>query len=254
METRPTPMEVDPDPARAQARFEGAQEVRGADHPDPRRPSAPGSRSARRLAPRRRAHAAGGAADPAPRGPRLRRPRERVDLPITGMTCAACARRIETTLAKAPGVRRAGVNLATLARHGGVRPGATGMRDLMRTWWRTWATARRAPRAPTSWSTTRRARRGARSRWRSTWLSRRGVVSAGFNLGTMEVRVEYLPGATDVPTLRRAVEELGYRVRDRPRRRRGGRPRTRSRRRTRRSTRRCGASSGSPRCCRSPCW
>ena len=38
---------------------------------------------------------------------------ERVDLPITGMTCAACARRIETKLGKAPGVRKAGVNFAT---------------------------------------------------------------------------------------------------------------------------------------------
>jgi Cu+-exporting ATPase len=38
---------------------------------------------------------------------------ERVDLPITGMTCAACARRIEVALSKAPGVRRAAVNFAT---------------------------------------------------------------------------------------------------------------------------------------------
>jgi Cu+-exporting ATPase len=38
---------------------------------------------------------------------------ERVDLPVSGMTCAACARTIERTLAHAPGVVRAGVNLAT---------------------------------------------------------------------------------------------------------------------------------------------
>ncbi len=37
----------------------------------------------------------------------------RVDLPITGMTCAACARRIETRLGRAPGVQRAAVNFAT---------------------------------------------------------------------------------------------------------------------------------------------
>ena len=41
-----------------------------------------------------------------------RRP-ERVDLPVSGMTCAACARTIERTLAKTPGVERANVNLAT---------------------------------------------------------------------------------------------------------------------------------------------
>jgi P-type Cu+ transporter len=38
---------------------------------------------------------------------------ERVDLPITGMTCAACARRIERKLSKATGVSSAGVNFAT---------------------------------------------------------------------------------------------------------------------------------------------
>ncbi|HWC95879.1 MAG TPA: heavy metal translocating P-type ATPase [Candidatus Sulfopaludibacter sp.] len=38
---------------------------------------------------------------------------ERVDLPVSGMTCAACARSIERTLTKTPGVARASVNLAT---------------------------------------------------------------------------------------------------------------------------------------------
>ncbi len=36
-----------------------------------------------------------------------------VTLPIGGMTCAACAQRIEKTLRKLPGVEQAGVNLAT---------------------------------------------------------------------------------------------------------------------------------------------
>ncbi|MEW6734297.1 MAG: heavy metal translocating P-type ATPase [Acidobacteriota bacterium] len=38
---------------------------------------------------------------------------KQVELPITGMTCAACAQRIERKLAKAPGVHSAGVNFAT---------------------------------------------------------------------------------------------------------------------------------------------
>jgi len=37
----------------------------------------------------------------------------RVDLPVSGMTCAACARAIERKLSKTPGVGRANVNLAT---------------------------------------------------------------------------------------------------------------------------------------------
>lgn len=38
---------------------------------------------------------------------------ERVDLPVSGMTCAACARTIERTLSRTPGVERAHVNFAT---------------------------------------------------------------------------------------------------------------------------------------------
>jgi Cu+-exporting ATPase len=38
---------------------------------------------------------------------------ERVDLPITGMTCAACANRIEKQLNKQAGVEKASVNFAT---------------------------------------------------------------------------------------------------------------------------------------------
>ena len=38
---------------------------------------------------------------------------ERVDLPVTGMTCAACARAIERQLSSNPGVASAHVNFAT---------------------------------------------------------------------------------------------------------------------------------------------
>src|SRR5271157_4281316 len=38
---------------------------------------------------------------------------ERVDLPVSGMTCAACARAIELALSATEGVERASVNLAT---------------------------------------------------------------------------------------------------------------------------------------------
>ncbi|MFN2431991.1 MAG: cation transporter, partial [Gemmatimonadota bacterium] len=56
---------------------------------------------------------------------------ESVDLPITGMTCAACARRIETKLSKTPGVRRAGVNLATSRATVEYDPRATGVGALV---------------------------------------------------------------------------------------------------------------------------
>ena len=36
-----------------------------------------------------------------------------IRLPISGMTCASCVRRVEKALAAVPGVRQASVNLAT---------------------------------------------------------------------------------------------------------------------------------------------
>src|ERR1035438_6913319 len=56
---------------------------------------------------------------------------ERVDLPVSGMTCAACARAIELALAGTPGVERASVNLATNTATVEFDPGRTGMRDFI---------------------------------------------------------------------------------------------------------------------------
>jgi Cu+-exporting ATPase len=56
---------------------------------------------------------------------------ERVDLPITGMTCAACARRIERKLTNAPGVTRANVNFATARATVEFDPARTGVSNLI---------------------------------------------------------------------------------------------------------------------------
>ena len=140
---------------------------------------------------------------------------ERVDLPITGMTCAACARRIETRLSKAPGVRRAGVNYATQRATVEYDPHQTGVRDFIRVvedvGYGTAGTARADFVVDDS---ARPA--GSSQPLEKHLMGRKGVVSAGFNLSNMEVRVEYLPGATDVAALRKAIEELGYRVLDVP--------------------------------------
>ena len=58
-----------------------------------------------------------------------------LDVPVQGMHCAACAARIETALAKAPGVARAGVNFATGRATVAYDPAATSpeaLRDVVR--------------------------------------------------------------------------------------------------------------------------
>ncbi|HEX8709635.1 MAG TPA: heavy metal translocating P-type ATPase [Pyrinomonadaceae bacterium] len=138
---------------------------------------------------------------------------ERVDLPITGMTCAACARRIERKLSKVPGVNRAGVNFATSRATVEYDARATDLRQLMQTvrevGYGTGETARadfilghQASPAASSVELERRL----------NGLS--GVVKAGFNPGMTEFHVEYLPGATDGRAIRRAIEGFGYGVRE----------------------------------------
>jgi Cu+-exporting ATPase len=56
---------------------------------------------------------------------------ERIDLPVSGMTCAACARSIERTLAVTPGVDRARVNLATNTATVEYDPAVTGVRAFV---------------------------------------------------------------------------------------------------------------------------
>ena len=58
---------------------------------------------------------------------------DRVDLALDGMTCAACAARIETTLNRLPGVR-ASVNFATES----ARVGCTGAHLLAGIFRRRW--------------------------------------------------------------------------------------------------------------------
>jgi Cu+-exporting ATPase len=138
---------------------------------------------------------------------------ERVDLPITGMTCAACARRIERRLNKTPGVRRAGVNFATSRATVEYSPQETGVGQLIEAvrdvGYGTAGTARADFIVDDS------ARPAGSSQQLEKHMARQpGVTRVSFNLGTMEVRVEYLPGATEVKKIRAAIEEFGYRVRE----------------------------------------
>ena len=57
---------------------------------------------------------------------------EQVQLQITGMTCAACANRIEKGLSRLPGVARAHVNLALETAHVEFSPSAVSVADVIR--------------------------------------------------------------------------------------------------------------------------
>ena len=50
---------------------------------------------------------------------------ERIDIPVSGMTCAACQARVQRTLTRQPGVRDAAVNLMTRTATVTYDPGAS---------------------------------------------------------------------------------------------------------------------------------
>lgn len=140
--------------------------------------------------------------------------RERVDLPITGMSCAACARRIETSLLRSPGVGKASVNFATSTATVEYDPDAVRVRDLIDTvrdvGYGTSGTARVTFLVDDS------ARPSGSARPLEHRLERiSGVASAAFNLATMEVVIDYLPGSVEVATIRREIESHGYTLRER---------------------------------------
>jgi Cu+-exporting ATPase len=138
---------------------------------------------------------------------------QRVDLPITGMTCAACAQRIERRLARSHGVSAANVNFATARATVEYDPRQTGARQLVE--------AVEDIGYGTSGASVAEfvvddsARAGGTTHVLENHLKKTpGVVGATFNLATMRVRVEFLQTATDARALRKRIEQLGYRASD----------------------------------------
>jgi copper chaperone CopZ len=135
----------------------------------------------------------------------------RIDLPVTGMTCAACARRIERRLSKAEGVSACNVNFATGRATVAYDPRRTGVRELMQTVRDVGYGTSGVAAAEFVVDDSARVS-GTAQVLEHHLKAARGVVSAGFNLATMRVRVEFLETGTDARSIRKRIEELGYRV------------------------------------------
>ena len=128
--------------------------------------------------------------------------------PVSGMTCAGCASRVEARLRQGSGVRQASVNLATGRASVSYDPAATGPRELVQ---RIRESGYDAP-------TTRAilALRGVEMVNDPGLLERAllavpGVLVASVNLGSAEAHVELLAGV-DEAALAAAVRDAGYDV------------------------------------------
>jgi Cu+-exporting ATPase len=140
---------------------------------------------------------------------------EKVDLQVTGMHCAACARHVEQQLAVTSGVQTASVNFATSYATVTYDPAAAGISTLMsavkEAGYDTAGTAR------VSFIVDDSARPSGSAKPLEQTIKRLpGVIDASFNLSLMEVDVDYLPGTIEPRQIRNAIEQLGYRVREVP--------------------------------------
>jgi len=132
---------------------------------------------------------------------------ERIDLPVEGMSCAACAARIEEGLGRVEGVAQAAVNFAAERATVQFDPARTrpdalvrAVRDLGYAV----GTARvaipvRGISCASCVQTIETALRAAPA-----------VLAADVNFAAERATVEYLTGQTDVAALRRAIEAAGY--------------------------------------------
>ena len=134
---------------------------------------------------------------------------QRVTLLIGGMTCAACASRVERALTKHTGVSEANVNLATEAAVVRFDPSLTHPQDLVQVITHAGYEARvksdsitLAVQGMTCAACSSRVEKG---------LSQtEGVLRAAVNLATEKAVVEYDPSATSAAALIARVRALGY--------------------------------------------
>jgi Cu+-exporting ATPase len=134
---------------------------------------------------------------------------ERIDLPITGMSCASCALKIEKGLTKVEGVSQVNVNFAAEKATVFFHPDQTDVSHLINKVKDLGYGAKVEKvilpiQGMTCASCVKRVENALNSV--------KGVIQAGVNFATGRASVEYIPEEVSIRDLKRVVEEAGYQV------------------------------------------
>jgi P-type Cu+ transporter len=133
----------------------------------------------------------------------------RITIPVTGMTCASCVRRVERALSKKEGVAEASVNFANEKVSVTYEPTATSPDELV-------GAIREAGYGAdvreTTFSVTGMTCASCVGRVERTLEKVPGVLEASVNLATEKATVGYIAGEVEPRDLERAVEGAGYGV------------------------------------------
>jgi P-type Cu+ transporter len=136
---------------------------------------------------------------------------QEIDLPITGMTCANCARTVERTLSKTAGVQTAAVNYATERAHVTFDPAQIQVPELVsRVDKAGYGVAQATIDLPITGMTCASCVRTVER----ALSKQEGVMTVNVNLATEKASVTYLPGAIRRQNMVQAVEKAGYGVLD----------------------------------------
>src|ERR687895_1559926 len=133
----------------------------------------------------------------------------RIDIPVTGMTCASCVRRVEQTLSKKEGVAEASVNFAAEKTSVVYDPAATNPDVLVK-----------AIRDAGYGADVRETTFGVEGMTCASCVGRveralkkvPGVLEASVNLANEKATVGYIAGEVELRDLEKAVEGAGYGV------------------------------------------
>lgn len=132
---------------------------------------------------------------------------ERVDLPIAGMSCAACSSRVEKSLSKLDGVTSASVNLAAEKATVIYHPSETGVDRFVKT---IEDLGYRVPVSRVTLPIQGMTCASCVKRVQDALVSLNGVFSASVNLATEKATLEYSPLQTGMREFKKAVRDAGY--------------------------------------------
>lgn len=134
-----------------------------------------------------------------------------IELPITGMTCANCARTVERTLGKTEGVEEANVNFASEKATVNFDPSQIKVIDLIQRVEKAgYGVAQATMELPITGMTCASCVRNVERAINKV----SGILSVNVNLATEKASVTYLPGTVRRGDIVKAVEAAGYGVLD----------------------------------------
>jgi P-type Cu+ transporter len=133
----------------------------------------------------------------------------RISIPVVGMTCASCVRRVERTLSEKEGVAEASVNFAAEKASVTYEPAATNPDDLIEA---IRDAGYGADVRETTFSVTGMTCASCVGRVERALEKVPGVLEASVNLANERATVEYLAGEVEPKDLEMAIEGAGYGV------------------------------------------